>query len=93
MQRFNLADLYAGARRVAEHAEAMLSYEQRILAAEIEFAKANKQAVTGSYWKAAYVAGEKARAARAVADALSANVVAEVLAEIMAEEAEAAAEI
>lgn len=69
--RIDLAEMHRAADRVAARAEATLAKEQDALAAEIEFARANKQAVTGSYWKAAYVAGEKARAARAVADALA----------------------
>lgn len=69
--RVNLADMHAAAIRVADTAEATLATEQAALAAEIAWAKENKQAVTGSYWKAAYVAGEKARAARAVADAIA----------------------
>ncbi|TIW28699.1 MAG: hypothetical protein E5V63_04270 [Mesorhizobium sp.] len=69
--RIDLAEMHRAADRVAARAEATSAKEQAALTAEIEFAKANKQAVTGSYWKAAYVAGEKARAARAVADALA----------------------
>jgi hypothetical protein len=44
---------------------------QRVDLADMEFAKANKQACSGSYWHAAHVAGLKARAARALADALA----------------------
>ncbi|TIV83817.1 MAG: hypothetical protein E5V64_06540 [Mesorhizobium sp.] len=69
--RIDLAEMHRAADRVAARAEATSVKEQAALTAEIEFAKANKQAVTGSHWKAAYVAGEKARAARAVADALA----------------------
>lgn len=71
MQRVNLADLHAAAVRVAGSAEATLAKEQAVLAAEIEFAATNKQACSGSYWHAAHVAGLKARAARAMADALA----------------------
>ena len=69
--RIDLAEMHRAADRVAARTEAALAAEQDALAAEIEFAKANKQAVTGSYWKAAHVAGLKARAARAVADAIA----------------------
>jgi hypothetical protein len=71
MQRVDLADMHAAALRAADAADARLATEQAVLVAEIEFAKANKQACSGSYWHAAHVAGLKARAARALADALA----------------------
>ncbi|TPN11702.1 hypothetical protein [Mesorhizobium sp. B2-1-2] len=71
MQCVSLADMHAAAVRVADTADATLAKEQAVLTAEIDFARANKQACSGSYWHAAHVAGLKARAARAVADALA----------------------
>ena len=69
--KFSLADMQAAAARVVKSAETTLTAERAVLADEIAFAIANKQAVSGSYWQAAYLAEQKARAARAVAAALA----------------------
>lgn len=55
---FSLADLHAAAVRVADAAEATLAIEQAKVAG-------------AAGWQAAHVASQKARAARAVADAIA----------------------
>jgi hypothetical protein len=67
----DLADMRAAAARVADRYEATLVAEQAALAAEIAWAKENKQALAGPYWHPAHVAGLKAKAARAMADAIA----------------------
>lgn len=73
MQRvdFSLADMQAAAARVAKSAETTLVAERAVLTDEIAFAVANKQALGGGHWQATYIAEQKARAARAVADAIA----------------------
>ncbi len=73
MQRvdFSLADMQAAAARVVRSAETTLVAERAVLADEIAYAVANKQAVSGGHWQGAYIAEQKARAARAVASAIA----------------------
>lgn len=72
MQRvnFSMADLQAAAARAVKSTETTLVAERAVLADEIAFAAANKQAVGGGHWQGAYIA-EQTRAARAVAAALA----------------------
>lgn len=69
--RIDLTEMHAAADRVAARAEATHRIEQMALEAEIAWAKENKQPLSGPFWQPAHIAGLKARAARAVADALA----------------------